>query len=258
MKGKIILTLLAAAFIVADCLAWGQVGHDTTCSIAEQHLSKKAKKQITKVLDGKSIVYWSNWLDNACHHPEYAYASTWHYKNIAEGQNYEDVPPFEKGDIITALNEQIGRLKSHNLTKEEEALAIKMVIHFMGDLHQPMHFGQLVDLGGNKRKVKFFGQDTNLHHVWDEELVEKGHKWTYDEWTYQLDRLSKNEVKQICMGEIDDWGHETFLITKKVYETAPEGTKISYDYIAEWTPVVEQQLIRGGVRLAYILNEIYK
>lgn len=258
MKFKFIISLFTAAMIVADCFAWGQIGHDTTSSIAERHLTKKAKKKISKILDGKSIVYWSNWLDNACHHPEYAYAATWHYKNIEEGQNYEEVPPFESGDIVTALNEQIGKLKSHNLSKEEEALALKMLIHFFGDIHQPMHFGRKVDLGGNKVKVKFFKADTNLHHVWDEELVESGHKWTYDEWTDQLDRLSKDQIWQLCQGDIDDWAQETFAITKKIYEATPEGTNISYDYVAEWTPTVEQQFVRGGIRLAYILNEIYK
>lgn len=251
-------TLLAAIFVATECLAWGQVGHDTTCSIAEKHLSKKAKKRIAKVFDGKSIIYWSNWLDNASHHAEYAYTSTWHYKNIEEGQDYDDVQPFKTGDIITALNEQITRLKSHTLSKDEEALALKMFIHFMGDLHQPMHFGRLSDTGGNKVQVRFFDYGTNLHHVWDEDLVEKGHRWTYDEWTAQLDRLSKDEIRQLCTGTLDDWAKESYEYAKKIYAATPSGTKISYDYVAEWTPLVEQQFVKGGIRLAHILNEIYR
>lgn len=258
MVKKQLISFLAAIMIVADCFAWGQIGHDTTCSIAENHLSRKAKKKISKVFDGKSIIYWSNWLDNASHRPEYAYTSTWHYKNINADQEYKDVEPFEKGDIITALNEQIEKLKSHKLSKDEEALALKMVVHLMGDLHQPMHFGRKTDLGGNRVKVLFFKEETNLHHVWDEDLVEAGHAWTYDEWTYQLDRLDKKAIKELCQGSIDSWGEETYGIAKQVYATAPEGTKMSYDYVADWTPVVEQQFVRGGIRLAYVLNEIYK
>ena len=258
MNIKTLFTTFSAILIAANALAWGQIGHDTTCSIAENHLSRKAKKHISKVFDGKSIVYWSNWLDNACHHPEYAYASTWHYKNINEGERYEDVRPAEKGDIVTAITDIISKLKSHKLTKDEEALALKMIIHFFGDLHQPMHFGRKTDLGGNKVNVFFFREKTSLHHVWDEELPENGHKWTYDEWTYQLDRLTKNEIAEICKGSVDDWARETYEQTLRVYAATPEGTKISYDYLAEWTPVVEQQFIRGGIRLAYILNDIYK
>lgn len=258
MIKKHILTFFAAMLIIADCFAWGQVGHDTTAQIAENHLSRKAKKKIKKVLDGKSILYWSNWLDNASHHPEYAYASTWHYKNIDEGQEYKDVPPYEKGDIITALNDMTAKLKSHKLSKEEEALSLKILVHLMGDLHQPMHLAHKSDIGGNKIDVKFFRYDTNLHHVWDEDLVEKGHHWTYDEWTYQLDRVSKAEIKEIVKGDFDDWAQESFAYTQKIYKATPEGTKISYDYVAEWTPVVEERFLYGGIRLAHILNEIYK
>lgn len=258
MIKKHIFTFIAAMAIVADCFAWGQVGHDTTCNIAERHLTKKAKKKISKILDGKSIVYWSNWLDNACHHPEYAYASTWHYKNVDEGQKYDDVAPFEKGDIITALTEQVEKLKSHSLSKDEEALAIKMLIHFMGDIHQPMHLAHKSDLGGNKVNVKFFTTSTNLHHVWDEDLVERGHHWTYDEWTDQIDRADKQQVREILKGTFDDWAKESLEYATKIYATAPEGTKMSYDYVAEWTPVVEERLLYGGLRLANILNEIYK
>lgn len=258
MYRKHILSLLAAILIVADCYAWGQVGHDATCQIAENHLSRKARKCIAKVLDGKSIVYWSNWLDNASHHPEYSYASTWHYKNIDEGQEYKDVPPFETGDIVTALNDMMAKLKSHKLSKEEEALSLKIFVHLMGDLHQPMHLAHKSDLGGNKVNVKFFKTDTNLHHVWDEDLVEKGHRWTYDEWTSQLDRVGKAEIWEIVKGDFDDWAQESLAYAQDIYRVTPEGTRISYDYVAEWTPVVEERFLYGGLRLAHLLNEIYR
>lgn len=260
---KSILTLMAVFFAITECLAWGQVGHDATCNIAERHLSKKALKRITAALDGKSIVYWSNWLDNASHQPEYAYAKTWHYKNIDEGQRYEDVPPFETGDVITALTEQIAKLKAHQqgkqpLSHEEEALALKILVHLMGDLHQPMHMGHQTDLGGNRVSVEFFKEKTNLHHVWDEDLVEAGHHWTYDEWTDQIDRATKQEEAEILKGELNDWGKETFALATLVYKETPAGTKLSYDEVARWTPLIEQQFLKGGLRLAMILNEIYK
>ncbi len=239
-------------------LAWGQVGHDTTCRIAEQHLSKKAQKRINQIFDGKSIVYWSNWLDNASHQPDYAYTSTWHYKNVDAGLRYEDVPLVETGDIVTALTDLTERLKSHRLSKEEEALALKMFIHLLGDLHQPMHLGHKSDLGANQVKVQFFDLDTNLHHVWDEHLVEQGHRWTYDEWAFQLDRASKAEQQAIVQGTYDDWARETLSYATQVYAATPDGTHISYDYVAQWTPLVEQQFLKGGLRLAHLLNEIYK
>jgi len=258
MNFKSLTTTFISCLLAAECFAWGQIGHDATCQIAENHLSRKAKKKIAKALDRQSIVYWSNWLDNASHQPEYAYAKTWHYKNIDEGQTFDEVPTPESGDIISALTDLYNKLKSHTLSKEEEALSLKMFVHLMGDLHQPMHMGHLSDIGGNTWKVMFFKEETSLHHVWDEELVESGHRWTYDEWAYQLDRKSKKEIAEIVKGDFTSWAKETFAYTQQVYNTAPRGAKLSYDYIATWTPIVEERFIYGGLRLAYLLNEIYK
>ncbi len=257
MTHRITITFLAALLVATECMAWGQKGHDTTCAIAEKHLTRKARRHISKLLEGKSIVYWANWLDNASNTPEYAYSKTWHYKNIDAGQTYDDVPPFEKGDIITALTEQISKLKSGELTEEEERLALKMVIHLMGDLHQPMHMGHKTDLGGNRVQVTFFKQPANLHSVWDTNLVESAHKWSTSEWVEQIDRSDKKTRKAMEQGTLDDWAKETFALATQIYENTPEGTAISYDYVAKAAPITEQQLEKGGIRLAKILNEIY-
>ena len=119
-----------------------------------------------------------------------------------------------------------------------------MLIHLVGDMHCPMHLGRLSDLGGNKRPVRFFGRDTNLHSVWDTNIPEAVHKWSYSEWQQQIDRLTDEEA-----------AHE---ICKEIYGFTPEGTDISYDYLFKYTPVVERQFLRGGHRLARLLNEIYR
>lgn len=257
MTNRIITAATACLLAVAECMAWGQKGHDTTCAIAERHLTRSARKHVNKVLDGQSMVYWANWLDNASHTPQYAYSLTWHYKDVDADEDYDDVPPAADGDIVTALYTQIEKLKSHTLSHEEEALALKMLIHFMGDLHQPMHLGYKSDLGGNRRKIKFFGADTDLHTAWDTDLVEAAHKWSYTEWTLQVDRKKKQEQRQMTAGTIDDWARETHTLATQVYAMTPAGTNISYDYVATAAPIIEQQLLRAGLRLAKLLNEIY-
>lgn len=87
--------------------SWGQKGHDVTCAIAEKLLTKKANKKISEILDGKSIVYWANWMDNASHTPEYKHTSTWHYKNIDADETFENAKINEKGDVIRAVEERI-------------------------------------------------------------------------------------------------------------------------------------------------------
>lgn len=134
-------------------------------------------------------------------------------------------------------------------------VALKMVVHLMGDLHQPMHMGRSTDRGGNSVKVKYFGRDANLHGIWDTNLVESAHKWGYTEWQQQIDRVPEVDEVVILSGNLDDWGQKTVQTCKEIYSRIPAN--FSYDQVAEWSPVVEAQLLIGGLRLAHVLNSIY-
>ncbi|MDE6197888.1 MAG: S1/P1 nuclease [Muribaculaceae bacterium] len=253
-KFCIIISALATAL---SALAWSQKGHDTVAYIAEKHLTPATADSVAAILDGKSPVYWANWLDNASHTPEYKYTKTWHYKNIESGVRYEDAKLNPDGDVVTATREQIAILADRVSTKSQKELALKILIHVVGDMHQPMHMGRFSDLGGNKRKVRFFDRDTNLHSIWDGSLMNSGHAWSYTEWQQQLDRLSPEQEAVETAGNVDDWAAQTYAIAERVYNYFPEGSKVSYNQIAAWTPTIEQQLLRGGLRLARILNAIY-
>lgn len=237
---------------------WGQKGHDVTCAIAQEHLTRRAAKQISGIFDGKSLVYWSNWLDNASHTDALSYTSTWHYMNIDAGTEYDNCPRIPEGDVLSAIDAQISALRSGNLTKDESALALKMLIHLVGDLHCPMHLGHLTDKGGNRWQAQYFGTGTNLHSIWDSGIVESAHKWGYEEWAKEIDTVSKSEIRQIVKGNPHEWGRETYHLAAAVYDGTPVGSKLSYDYVSEWTPILEQQLLYGGLRLASILNGIFK
>ena len=258
MKKKSLFTTIMLSLISASAFAWGQKGHDVTAFIAENHLTPATAQQINELLNGKSIVYWANWLDNASHTPEYAYTKTWHYKNIDDGLQYEDAPLLDTGDVVRSIYEQVEILRNPDKSKEEKALALKIVVHVMGDIHQPMHMGHATDLGGNRWTVNYFGRDSNLHSIWDSSLPESAHKWTYTEWQNQIDRATPEETLIILQeGNPEKWGKETFEICKEVYNKTPENHKISYDYVADWTPVIEQQVLKGGLRLADILNSVF-
>lgn len=241
-----------------EAFAWGQKGHDTTCAIAENHLSKKAKKAVDEIFDGKSMVYWANWMDNASHQPDFAYTKTWHYKNIDADETYETAVENESGDVLTAIQAQVAALKSGTMNKEAQEIALRMLVHLVGDLHCPMHMGHRSDSGGNRWQVQYFDKGTNVHSIWDSSLIESAHNWTYTEWVDQLDRVDKKAEAEIVKGDLDSWGKETYLVCKKVYDETPVGSKLSYDEVAYWTPVIEQQLLKGGLRLASILNEIFR
>lgn len=257
MKKGLLLGLAACSISFTQVFGWGQKGHDTTAFIAENHLTEATRAAVDSLLDGRSIVYWANWLDNASHTPEYDHTKTWHYRNIDAGQEYDKAPLNPAGDVTTAINAQIGILTDPAASEAEKALALKILVHVMGDLHQPMHMGHLSDRGGNSWKIKYFNRDTNLHSIWDSNLVESAHKWTYTEWQQQLDRLTPAAAASVMAGTPEDWGRETFGLATAVYDGTPEGTNISYDYIARWTPVIEDQLLHGGLRLADLLNSIF-
>lgn len=254
MKSRYFSLSILCLLLPLCAFGWGQKGHDVVAAIAQRHLTPKAAATVDSLLQGKSLVYWANWLDNASHTPEYDYSRTWHYKNIDADETFEKSFVNPKGDILRALREQSALL---NAPDEDNALALKMVTHLMGDLHQPMHFGRYSDRGGNKVPVKFFERDTNLHSVWDSSIPETGHKWSYTEWADQIDRASDSLESILLEGDFDSWGRETYEIAKEIYATTPENTVISYDYIARWTPVIEQQLLKGGLRLAKVLNQAF-
>lgn len=247
-------TYIATLCLPMMALAWGQKGHDVVANIASCHLTPAARAAVDSIFEGKSMVYWANWLDNASHTPAYDYSRNWHYINIDADETFDTRQKQPKGDVITALNEQITLLADSATLPADERLALKMVVHLMGDLHQPLHAGRRSDLGGNKHNVKFFETETNLHSVWDSRVPETGHKWSYTEWTDQLDRASEALEAELLRGTISDWARESHEIAKEVYQSTPQESVVGYDYIARWTPTVEQQLLKGGLRLAHVLN----
>lgn len=255
MKRIIIAGWLLTVALAA--LAWGQKGHDVTCYIAEKHLTKTTKAKVDSLFEGKSMVYWANWLDNASHTPEYAYSKTWHYKNVNADETFETAYMNPNGDVLTAIRAQSEILSDPSKPAADKQLALKILIHIVGDLHQPMHMGHASDLGGNRVKVEYFGRTANLHSIWDSSIPESAHKWSYTEWQEQIDRLTPAQQKAVLRGSIDDWARQNLVIADQIYRAMPEGTKISYDEVATWTPVVEQQLVNGGLRLAHLLNMIF-
>ena len=254
---RVFMLLLATSFTLSAS-AWGPKGHDVVASVAESHLSKRALKRIEAVLDGESMVYVANWLDNASHTPEYAYTKTWHYVNVEPSEgSYAESQREPKGDVVTAVNAIVERLKSGELTREEERAELMMLIHLVGDMHCPMHAGHKSDRGGNGTQVKFFGKSKKLHSVWDSDIVESAHRWSYTEWQKQIDRLGRKQCRAIVQGTPNDWIEECVTLADDVYRNSATGANLSYDYVAQYAPVVELQLLKGGLRLAALLEEVY-
>lgn len=255
---KRLFLLFIAIIFAVNAFAWGPKGHDTVAYIAEQHLSKRSLKRIQKALGGHSMVYVANWMDNASHGDEYAYTKTWHYVNVDPSEvDYASSAKEAKGDVVSAVNTIVERLKSGELSEVGERAELMMLIHLIGDMHCPMHAGYKSDRGGNGTQVKYFGKSKNLHSVWDSEIVESAHRWSYSEWQDNIDRANRKEQKRLSQGTPNEWIEETVVLARDVYEYSTTGENLSYGYVAHYAPVIEQQLLKGGLRLAKILDEIY-
>ena len=247
--------------------AWGPKGHDVVAAIAEQHLTKKARKALNELLDGKSIVYYSSWMDNIQNSPYwengYNKTKTWHYANVNKGLTYQTMKKNENGDVVTGLEFLTKELTENydNLTDSMRVDYVKMIVHMVGDLHCPMHAGRLSDLGGNRMKVKWFGQNTNLHSVWDSKMIDSARKWSYTEWVEHLDRTSPKYRKGIMRGTYEEWFTETVDGAASIYDYVEsldsENPNLSYQFVYDFSPLLEDRLLVGGLRLAYVLNTIF-
>lgn len=268
MKRLVLISLSICLMLnTVSSFAWGPMGHDVVAAIAEQNLSKKAKKAINQILEGKSIVYYASWMDSIQNSPEwkggYDKTKTWHYCNVDKGYTYDTMPKCPTGDVVTALQFLTKELTENfdKLSDKEKADYLKMVIHVVGDMHCPMHAGRLSDRGGNNMKIKWFGQQTNLHSLWDSKLIESARRWGYQEWTEQLNRLNKKEIKALTVGTYEDWFRETVARAAEIYDyaerTGEEVPSFSYQYIWDFSPLLENRLQTGGYRLAYVLNTIF-
>jgi len=258
MKASVLFILFFISQVVfAFSDDWGANGHRTTAAVADEHLSKKAKKAIEILLDGETLVSVSTYADDIKSDNAYRRYSAWHYVNIPFEKTYETIEPSEKGDIISAIEHCISVLKDAEASQEDKKFHLKLLVHFMGDLHQPLHLGLEEDKGGNDIKVKWFGASINLHMVWDSKMIDS-YGMSYSELAMNFPKLSKAKVQELQSGSLLDWVEEIRVETRKVYESAADGDSLGYRYMYDYFSIVEQQLQYGGVRLAKILNTIFR
>ncbi len=259
MKLKIAgIFLFVSLFTFAnnDEIIWGQTGHRVVGEIAYKHLTKKAKRNLEKLLGSEGLALISTYADQIKSDRKYDAFKPWHYVNFKDGDTYETSEKNPKGDLITGIKKCQEVISDPNASKEDKIFYIKLLVHLVGDLHQPLHIGRGADRGGNSIKVKWFRGTTNLHSVWDTKMIES-YNMTYTELTSNLNKFSKNQKKAIQQGSVLDWVNETRVITMKVYDSAKVDENLSYRYMYDHFATVKTQLQKGGLRLAKVLNELF-
>ena len=270
MKKRLFVAAAAAgiAFTPSPAFAWGKTGHRVVAALAEAQLSGLAKAPLKELLGVESLDEAATWPDEMRSDPSPFWqkaSGPLHYVTL-NGVVYDHAP--REGDALEALAKYSATLRNPNATLAEKQLALRFVVHLVGDLHQPLHAGKCCDRGGNDVKVKWFGKDQNLHSVWDSSLVDD-EQLSFTELAAKLQRHTSNE-DVIRWWNVDprNWVSESAQIRDTVYPAMPPAGSIdkdgrpalpelSYSYVYKFTPVMEQRLKQAGVRLAAYLDAIY-
>ncbi len=254
MKKIIFFIFLVSSF--QEIHAWGKLGHRIVGEIAERNIDSKTKKAFQELLETEDLARASTWADEIRSEPKtWGHTFPWHYVSIPDGKSYFDQKRVKEGDVIEALFRLEDVIRDTKLPKLERVNALRLYIHFLGDLHQPLHVGRSEDYGGNRVKLGWFKRETNLHSIWDDELI-KFEELSYTEYSTWLNKFSDEEKKDWVKGTYLDWAKESQELREKVYDTKVEN--LSYEYHYNVKKIFEERLKKGGLRLAFMLNRIFK
>lgn len=234
---------------------WYDLGHRIVADIAEHRLTPQAARAVRDILGDQRMSDASVWADNI---KQYRHdADPLHYVNIPlEASWYDaarDCP--HRRCIIAAIAADQKVLANNTASMLDRAEALRFLIHFMGDLHQPLHVADDHDRGGNLRAVWLEGDSMNLHRVWDGELL---NHYGLNEATYlsQLELAMRTmDLRALERGTVADWAMEGHRIAVEQVYRLPPGGRLGEAYLQENKPVIDHALIAAGVRLAAVLNQ---
>lgn len=241
-------------FSLSDTFGWGKTGHRIVGQIAFNHMSKKARKNVQKILGNESLANSGNWMDFIKSDNSYEHQTPWHYCTIPDSLTYLEAGTPEEGDVILAIEKIINELKMKNY-QEDELWAIRCLAHLVGDIHQPLHVGNGKDKGGNEVKLKYMYQNSNLHRVWDSGMIDH-QQLSFTEYSMSIDFASETQEAHWQNSTVLDWANESKALHDQVY-TFPEDKFLTYKYTFENINALNQRLLQAGIRLAGILNEVY-
>lgn len=259
IKKIIVLSFLFAVPFYS--FAWGVLGHRIVGEIANVYLTSKARIEIQKILGTESLAMASNWADFIKSDSTLRYINSWHYINLGEGLSDGQLQSFFKKDtatdIYTRINFLSKELKNKALSLDKKRMYLRLLIHFVGDAHQPFHAGHRDDLGGNRVKATWFNTPTNLHAVWDESLI-NFQQLSYTEYAKAINHTTLAQLQEWQKAPVSGWLMESYRIAETLYPEITDATqKLSYEYNFNHIDTVNERLLKGGVRLAGILNKIF-
>lgn len=256
MTYKNILVLATLILISPKAFSWGKTGHRIVGEIAQRNLSQEASKGVKELLGNDDLSRVATWPDEIRSDKKFDYTSPWHYVSIPNAKTYFDQKRNKDGDVIEALFRFEEILRDPKAAKDDKVMALKFIVHTMGDLHQPLHVGIAEDRGGNTVRLKWFKTEMNLHAIWDEAIVDF-EQLSYSEYANYLNHFTKIEMTDFSKGTILDWAKESQDLRSLVYDTGG-SENAGYEYHFKVKPTMELRLRQAGLRLSKMLNSIFK
>ncbi|WCL53905.1 S1/P1 nuclease [Gimibacter soli] len=257
MKKLMIAGLMLAA-ATTPASAWGPLGHRVTGALAERYLSADAKAAVEALLGVETLAEASTWPDEQRSNPDEFWqkqATPWHYVTMPEGTDYDASMAPPQGDAMTALATFTATLKDKSASLADRQRALRFIVHIVGDLHQPMHTGDGSDRGGNDVKVMWFEKPSNLHMVWDEDMLNhQGLSYT-EMSTWLAARITPEKVQAWTVTDPKVWIKESATLRPGVY---PSNQMLSWQYGYDHIGTAKERLSMAGVRIAAYLNEVFR
>ncbi len=254
IRSLLTLTLL---LIASPAAAWGPIGHRVTGAIADENLGGLARANVQLLIGTETLAEAATYPDEMKSDPSTFWqktASPWHYVTVATGIAYKPSMAPAEGDAITALNKFTATLRDSKASVEDRRVALRFIVHIIGDLHQPLHVGRGDDRGGNDTPVTFFNRSTNLHSLWDSGLIEE-EKLSYTELTLFLSRsISPQNVVAWSDVRPGTWMTESIKLRETIYPAEP---KLSWSYAYQHNIEMNDRLKKAGIRIAAYLNWVF-
>lgn len=256
MKKTHLFLLVIAGFIMPQMVfGWGMTGHRVIGKIAEMNLGKHAIKNLNQILGNASVAMVSNWGDFIKSDSALAYTAVWHYKDIPAGLSREEFNKqaitLDNGEVVYRVLQLIQELKK----QPDNVNNLKLLIHLVGDMHQPLHMGHPEDKGGNMIKIRWMGRETNLHSLWDSGLIDF-QQLSYTEYADYLFKTHSFDLPPFNPSMVLNWAWETYETAQIVYNSV-DNLKNPFYYDYKYLSILENQLIDAGDHLAIILNYLY-
>jgi len=252
---------LALLLIPSSLYAWAREGHEIIAILAEQRLHQDVRDAVVTLLEGTTFIEAASWADKVRNQQ----TAPWHYVNIDISETeYDAARVCPQDQCVIGQIERFRKVLANPAAEfKKRQKALKYLIHFVGDLHQPLHAGDNYDHGGNDVEVEFIGETIdpyrhkpwNLHAVWDSGILEVGDRDPHHYAERLKVWLNTQPEGAFQNGSVVDWAMESHDIARDHVYLLPDDRKLGEDYYRANVPMVDQQLAKAGVRLAKLLND---